>query len=193
MKKAVFVLLVLMISVQTVFADNITEVEGFMKQRLDGIMTLLEDKTLQKEKRNEKILVIITEAFDFTTMAKLSLGKKHWTGLTKEEKTLFIQLFIERLKSSYLERLDLYDDERIVYKKPKAVKNKVQMMTELVSGGEKITMLYKLYKSKKSGWRVYDLELEGVSMITTYRSQFNEVLASGTMTDLFAKLERPEK
>jgi len=193
MQKAVFILIGLIFMVQPAFADNIAEVDRFMKERLDGIMRLLEDKTLQKTTRNEQIIDIISEAFDFTTMAKLSLGKKHWTRLNKEDKTRFTQLFVERLKASYLEKLDLYDDEAIVYSKPVQVKNKVQMMTALVSGGDKITMLYKLYNSKKAGWRVYDLELEGVSLITTYRSQFNEVLASGTMTDLFAKLERPEK
>ncbi len=192
MKKAVFVLIGLILTAQPAFADNLTEVDVFMKERLNGIMRLLEDKTLSKEVRNEKIVAIITEAFDFTTMAKLSLGKKHWPGLSKEDKKRFTDLFIERLKTSYLEKLDLYDDEKIVYSKPVQVKKKIQMMTELVSGDSKITMLYKLYQSKKKGWQVYDLELEGVSLITTYRSQFNEVLATGSMNDLFAKLERSD-
>ena len=66
------------------------------------------------------------------------------------------------------------------------------MLTELVSGPDKISMLYKLYKSPK-GWQVYDLELEGVSLVTTYRSQFNEILQSGTIDDLFANLEKEGK
>ncbi len=192
MKKAVFVLIGMMLLTQPVLASDVAEVEAFLTQRLDGVMALLQDKKLDKKTRNDKIVVIITEAFDFDTMAKLSLGKKHWPGLSGKEKKRFTDLFIERLKASYLEKLDLYDDEKIVYSKPEQVKNKVQMLTELVSKDNKITMLYKLYKSKKEGWRVYDVELEGVSLITTYRSQFNEVLQTGTMKDLFAKLERPE-
>jgi len=192
MKKAVFILLGLLLYTLPAFADDVADVDGFLKKRLDNIMVLMQDKNLQKESRNEQIVIIITEAFDFTTMAKLSLGRKHWPGLSKADKLRFTDLFIERLKASYLEKLDLYDDEKIVYSTPVQVKKKVQMMTELVSGDNKITMLYKLYKSKKKGWQVYDLELEGVSLITTYRSQFNEVLATGTMNDLFAKLERPD-
>ncbi len=192
MKKAVFVLIGLLLVTPPAYADDTAEVDAFLTKRLNNIMTLLQDKKLEKPERNDKIVVIITEAFDFETMAKLSLGKKHWPGLNKADQVRFTKLFIERLKASYLEKLDLYDDEKIVYSKPEQVKNKVQMMTALVSGDNKITMLYKLYKSKNAGWQVYDLELEGVSLITTYRSQFNEVLQTGTMKDLFSKLERPE-
>lgn len=191
MQKVVFVLVALMLMVQPVFADNVAEVDVFMKEHLDGIMTLLKTPNLPKETRNEKIIEIISEAFDFTIMAKLSLGKKHWRKLSKEDKPRFTDLFIERLKTSYIEKFSLYEDETIVYSKPVQVRNKIHMVTELVSGDNKFTILYKLYKSKKAGWRVYDLELEGVSLIMTYRSQFNEVLAAGSMTDLFAKLERP--
>ncbi|MFQ5589487.1 MAG: phospholipid-binding protein MlaC [Nitrospiria bacterium] len=192
MKKTVFFFVGLILITQPAFADDIAEVDAFMKKRLGNIMALLQDKTLQQDTRDEKIIAIITEAFDFRLMSKLTLGKRHWPGLSKAEKARFTELFIERLKASYLEKLNLYDDEQIVYGKPKLVKNKVQMMTELVSKDSKITMRYKLYKSKKTGWRVYDVSIEGVSLITTYRSQFNEVLQTGTMKDLFTKLERPE-
>lgn len=191
MQKVVFVLVALMFMVQPVLADNVAEVDVFMKERLDGIMALLKNPNLSKENRNAKIIEIISEAFDFTTMAKLSLGKKHWTKLSKEDRRRFNTLFTKRLKTSYIEKFDLYEDEAIVYSKSVQVRKKIHLMTELVSGDNKITILYKLYKSKKAGWRVYDLELEGVSLIMTYRSQFNEVLAAGSMTDLFAKLERP--
>ncbi len=192
MKKAAFVLIGIMLMVEPAFADDLAEVDSFLKERLNRIMGLLQDKNLEKSTRNDKIVVIITEAFDFDTMAKLTLGKKYWPGLSTAEKARFTELFVGRLKASYLEKLNLYDDETIVYSKPEQVNNKVQMMTELVSKDNKITMRYKLYKPSKAGWKVYDVELEGVSLITTYRSQFNEVLQTGTMKDLFAKLERPE-
>ncbi|MFQ5597909.1 MAG: phospholipid-binding protein MlaC [Nitrospiria bacterium] len=175
-----------------VMADDKAEVDAFIKGKLDVVMTLLQDGSLGKEERNEKILAVITEAFDFPLMAKLTLGKKHWTGLSKKDRSRFTRLFIERLKASYMEKFDLFTDEKIVYSPAVQVGNKVHMLTELVSGPDKFAMHYKLYKAK-TGWQVYDLELEGVSLITTYRSQFNEILQGGTIDDLFAKLEKPDK
>jgi len=180
---------VLILLSSPVIADDKSEVDGYIRGKLDEVMKLLQDKNLKKPERNEKILEIITDAFDFPLMAKLSLGKKHWMALKKEDRSRFTNLFIERLKASYMEKFDLYSDEEIVYRPPVQVRNKVHMLTELVSGTDKISMQYKLYKAKK-GWRVYDMELEGVSLITTYRSQFKEVLHGGTIDDLFAKLEK---
>lgn len=192
MKKLLIIVVSLLFFSRPALADNAAEVDAFLKGKLDQVMSLLKDKTLKKEDRNVKIIGVINGAFDFSTMAMLTLGKKYWPEMTPEEREQFTALFVERLKASYLEKLDLYDDEKIVYSPPVEVKDKVHMLTELVSEKNKITMLYKLYKSKSDGWRVYDLELEGVSLITTYRSQFNEVLQNGSIHDLFAKLQKLE-
>jgi phospholipid transport system substrate-binding protein len=66
------------------------------------------------------------------------------------------------------------------------------MLTHIVSKEKKIAMLYKLYKSKNN-WKIYDIEIEGVSIISSYRSQFDEILTNGTMNDLLHKLENPEE
>lgn len=191
MKKLLIIVVSLLFFSRPALADNAAEVDAFLKGKLDQVMILLKDKTLKKEDRNAKIIEVINGAFDFSTMAMLTLGKKYWPEMTPEERERFTALFVERLKASYLEKLDLYEDEKIVYSPPVEVKDKIHMLTELVSEDNKITMLYKLYKSKNDGWRVYDLELEGVSLVTTYRSQFSEVLQNGSIHDLFAKLQKP--
>jgi phospholipid transport system substrate-binding protein len=126
-------------------------------------------------------------------MAKLTLGRKYWPGLAKEKKERFEELFIKRLKESYIEKLTryTYTDEKIVYDAPIQVKKKIHIPTDLISKDNKISMLYKLYKSKYN-WKIYDIEIEGVSIIKTYRSQFNQVLSSGTIDDLLIKLEEPK-
>ncbi len=172
-----------------VFADELSEVDVFMKDKLSTVMKVLGNKDLTKVQRDEKVLVQINTAFDFKRMAKLSLGKKYWPGLSKDEKKRFTALFVAAMKASYLEKLDLYTDEEVVYSEPIRVKKKVHFLTDLVSGGNSISILYKLYQSKKLGWRVYDIEIEGVSLIATYRSQFYEVLDKGSMDDLFNKLK----
>ena len=86
----------------------------------------------------------------------------------------------------------MYTDEKVLFEPPVQVKGKVQVPTQLVSKDRKTSILYKLYKSGEN-WKVYDLEIQGVSIIRSYRSQFAEILKTGTIDDLLLKMERPEK
>ena len=123
--------------------------------------------------------------FDFDRMAKLSLGKKYWKSLSKDGRKEFSRLFVERLKQSYLDKLDLYTDEEVVVDEAKQKKkNRVEVLTYLVSKDDKMEMKYKLYKDKKKGWLVYDVEVLGVSIVQTYRSQFSGYLKKKSMDEL---------
>ena len=100
---------------------------------------------------------------------------------------------MERLKQSYLDKLDLYTDEEVVVDDAKLKKKKrVEVLTYLVSKDDKMEMKYKLYKSKKKGWLVYDVEVLGVSIVQTYRSQFSGFLKKNSMDDLMNRLRSSE-
>ena len=122
-------------------------------------------------------------------MARLALGRKYWLDIPKEKKECYSKLFTKRLQESYLVELTHYEDQKVVYKTPVQIKNKIHIPTELVSKNNKIDMLYKLYKSKDS-WKIYDVEIQGVSIVSTYRSQFSHILENGTIDDLLLKLEK---
>ena len=193
MKSLLYAVLSLLILSQTVIADDKTAAEEALKSKLDAVISVLQKKELEIEAKKKEIFEIVTPIFDFSLMAKLTLGRKYWPGLAKEKQERFIELFIKRLKESYLEKLtrNTYSDEKIVCNAPIQVKKKIHIPTDLISKGNNIYMLYKLYKSKQD-WKIYDIEIEGVSIITTYRSQFHEVLSKGTIDDLLKKLEEPE-
>ena len=123
-------------------------------------------------------------------MAKLTLGRKYWPGLSQENRDQFTERFVKLLKNSYLGKLTLYTDEQILYEKASWEKNKVQVPTFLVSDDNKISMLYKLYRSQ-TGWHIYDVEIQGISLILTYRSQFDQILKTGSFEDLLLKMEEP--
>jgi len=169
-------------------ADEAGEVRDLLQGKIDIVLALLQDKELDKAHRNEQITDIVVPLFDYKAMARLSLGKKHWSTLSQEQQTMFSDLFIKRLQNSYLDKLDLFSDEKILYGEPLAKGKKVHMPTTLVSKDSRIEMLYKFYRSKK-GWKIYDVEIGGVSVIQTYRSQFDEVLSEGTIDDLLEKLK----
>ena len=173
-----------------VTAHDKSAAEEFLKSNLDAVFTVLQNNDLSQQAKDSQVEKIATPMFDFKLMAKLSLGKKYWPGLSPEQRERFTELFIERLRGSYLNRLTAYTDEKVIYESPVAVKKKVHVPTLLVSKSNKISMLYKLYRASDS-WKIYDVEIEGVSIIRSYRSQFNEILQKGTFDDLLKKMEKP--
>jgi len=191
MKNLIYAVLFALLFNQAAVADDKKEAEEVLKGKLEAVILVLEKKALNEETKKKEIVEIVTPMFNFSLMSKLTLGKKHWPGFTKEQKERFTELFTKRLKDSYLDKMMLYTDEKIEYKESVQVGKKVQIPTILTSKDNKISMLYKLYKSKQ-GWKIYDIEIQGVSLISTYRSQFDEILRSKTVDDLLAKLEKPE-
>ena len=179
----------LLILSQTVIADDKITAQEFLKSKLDSVFEVLQKEDLEQQAKNKAVIEIVTPMFDFALMAKLSLGKTHWPGLTKEKQDRFTELFVNRLRQSYLNKLTTYTDEEIIYEPPVEVKKKIHVPTRLISKGREISMLYKFYNSNNN-WKVYDIEIQGVSIIRSYRSQFNEILQRGTMDDLFEKLEK---
>ena len=181
----------LLILGQPAIADDKIDAENFLKNNLDRVFEVLQKKELDQQAKNKAVVEIVTPMFDFRLMGKLSLGKKYWPNLSQEQRERFTQLFIERLRRSYLDKLTAYTDEKIIYESPVAVENKVHVPTQLISKGKEISMLYKLYSSNNS-WKIYDIEIEGVSIIRSYRSQFNEILLKGSIDDLLKKMEKPD-
>ncbi len=190
MKKLLVAVISLLLSYQSAAADDKNEVETLLKNNLDAVFTVLQKKDLDPQAKNKEIVDIVTPMFDFELMARLSLGKKHWPGLSQVKKERFTELFIQRLKASYLNNFTLYTDEKIFYEPSVQVEKKIHTPTYLVSKDKKISILYKFYKAEKN-WKIYDLEIQGVSIIRSYRSQFSSILESGTVDDLLLKLEKP--
>ena len=190
MKKLLVAAISLMLSYQSAAADDHREVENLLKDTLEAVLSVLQKNDLDQPEKNKEIVDIVTPMFDFELMARLSLGKKHWPGLSQEKKERFTELFIKRLKASYLNNFTRYTDEKVTYEPPVQVKNKIHAQTYLVSNDKKISILYKFYKAEQN-WKIYDLEIQGISIIRSYRSQFSSILESGTVDDLLLKLENP--
>ena len=190
MKNLLIAVVSLLLFSQTAAADDKSEIDNLLKTNLDAVFTILQKNDLDQQAKNKEIIVIVTPMFDFELMARLSLGKKHWSGLSQDKKERFIELFIKRLKASYLSNFNLYTDEKVLYEPSVQVKKKIHTPTYLVSKDKKISILYKFYNAQKN-WKIYDLEIQGVSIIRSYRSQFSSILENGTVDDLLLKLENP--
>jgi len=191
MQKLLISVFCLCLAATPVLAGDQGEVRDLLKSKIDNVVVLLQDKAQdkaqEKARRNERILDVVAPIFDYQTMAKLSLGSKYWPTLSQAKQQEFSDLFIKRLQASYLDKLDLYSGEEILYGEPRAEGKTVHMPTTLVSRGSRIGMLYKFYRTAQ-GWKIYDVEIGGVSVIQSYRSQFDGVLSGGTIDDLLGKL-----
>jgi phospholipid transport system substrate-binding protein len=169
-----------------------------MAAKWNAVLRVLQAKDLD-QKTKEKIMdKLITPIFDFPLMGQLALGRTHWPKLNAAQRERFIKLFVERLKALYLEKTVLYTDEKITLKPGVLKKNTVQIPMVLISQDKEIAILYKLHKLDVQGkgranmpWRIYDVEIEGVSILLTYRSQFDDILRRGTVEDLLSHLEKP--
>lgn len=190
MKVIISAVLIFFMSYPSAMADAKEDVSQLVQEKVNTVMQLLRDKSLDRNTRNDKVVESLIPVIDFSRMAKLSLGKKVWKKLSRDKRKEFSKLFIERVQESLLEKLELYTDEQLKFKNSKWVKKKIYVTVELVSSDSKIDLLFKFYKPKRSNWKAYDLEILGVSIIQTYRKQFHGVLKTGTIDDLLAKMRK---
>lgn len=152
------------------------------------IVAILAKKDEPAETRVSAIEEIAYEIFDFTTMSKLVLAR-HWRKMPKQKRGEFVREFRTHLSRTYGTRLDRYDQERVdVYAAQVEVRNDVSVKTKIVGGqfdGAEIS--YRM-RNRKDQWKIIDVVIEGVSLVSNYRSQFAEVLNGGTVDDLLEKL-----
>lgn len=152
------------------------------------IVAILARKQDPAEKRIAEIEAIAYELFDFSTMSKLVLAR-NWRKLSAQQRTEFVREFKRHLSHTYGSRLDRYDQERVdVYGTQVEPRGDVSVKTRIVGGqfdGAEIS-----YRLRQQGeqWQIIDVVIEGVSLVSNYRSQFQEVLNTGTIDDLMAKL-----
>ena len=189
MKRLSYAFLSVLILCQTVIADDKIAAEKLLKSKLNAAITVLQKKDASLQVKIDEVDKIMSPIFDFALMAKLTLGRKHWPKLARENKEIFTELFTKQMKRSYLQKLTLYKNEKIMYELSILSKKKIQIPTYLISMDKKTSILYKLYKSQND-WKIYDMEIQGVSIIRSYRSQFIQILQSGTIEDLLLELEK---
>jgi len=184
--------LVLLVAGQGVQADDKdpNDPNELLRTKWNAVISVLQRKDIDEKAKEKQVSKIVSPIFDFPLMAKLALGRKHWPKLTPPQREKFTRLFVERLKTSYREKVALYTNERVSFKPAVQKKKIVYIPMELISKDRKIVMLYKLRKVDKR-WKIYDVEIQGVSILLTYRSQFDDILRSGTVEDLLSRLEKP--
>lgn len=164
-----------------------TEVMGIIKQDQDIQSGDMSKITALAE---EKIL----PHFDFERMSRMVLGK-NWSRATKEQQQQFVVEFRSLLVRTYASALTKYRNQTIEYKPLRAEPSatEVSVKTQIVQpGGQPLPIDYSLVK-KEDGWKVYDVAIEGVSLVTNYRSQFATEVRQSGMDGLIQRLAEKNK
>jgi phospholipid transport system substrate-binding protein len=164
-----------------------------LKQSIDEILAVLRNPELktdaQKDTRREALEKIVEERFDFDKMSQLSLAR-HWKERSDAEKSDFIALFGRLLKDTYISKMEGYTDEQVVFINELIKKQKAQIDTKIITQTVEIPINYRMFTRDNVHWLVYDMVIEGVSLIGNYRSQFGQMLEKDSFEELMNKLKK---
>jgi phospholipid transport system substrate-binding protein len=150
-------------------------------------------KAKPKDERIAKIGAEIETVFDFKELSRRTLGRE-WKKMKAEQQKEFVELFRELLQGVYADRLLAYSDQKIIFDKETMLKKgRAEVQSYLQnSDGKKIPLFYRL-TDKSGSWKVYDVIIEGVSMVKNYRTQFKQILAKDSPDKLIEILREKVK
>jgi len=165
-----------------------------VRETVSGIIGVMQnkefDKPALKTARRDKIMAYVTQRFDFEEMSRQTLGAK-WRDLSPEQRKEFAHLFSELLKNTYIGRVEAYSDEEVKYDREVFdgdQQSKAMVYTKVVKNNQEIPINYKLM-ARKGEWFVYDVMIEGVSLIRNYRTEFSRILNQEQYSGLVKRLQ----
>ena len=162
-----------------------------LRVQVDQVFRLLEDPNFKKERPTQRrvaVRKIADEIFDFSETARRALGQ-HWQQRTATERDEFIKLFADLLEHSYVSKIELFDGEKIGYTGDTIQDDQATVKTKIITRqGSEIPVNYRMHQ-KGDRWLVYDVEIESVSLIANYRSQFNKIIRTSSYDELVRKLK----
>jgi len=159
------------------------------KAGVEKVVAVAGDKGLELDAKKEKIRKLVREFFDFNVLSRLTLGR-HWKQFKPEQQKEFVKLYRTLLENVYMERILAYTDEKFVFEKEiMHSKKKAEVKSKIVTSTAQIPINYRMVIRGKE-WKVYDVVIEGISMVRNYRSQFNEILAKQSPDQLLETLKK---
>ena len=179
-KRLTGLILIIAIFIMTPLYGYAASPKETVEAGVNKLLKTLGDPAFQAKSKDERIAIISEEietVFDFNELSRRTLGRE-WKKMKPEQQKEFVKLFRELLQGVYADRLLAYSDQKIIFDKETMLKKgRAEVQSYLqTSDGKKIPLFYRL--TDKSGeWRVYDVIIEGVSMVKNYRTQFREILA----------------
>jgi phospholipid transport system substrate-binding protein len=145
----------------------------------------------QIDAQRRQLVEVISPRFDFSEMAKRSLGR-HWAGRTSEEQREFVKVFAALMGKSYADNIESYTTQHVLYIREGEDRNYSQVDTRIVAeNGPPLSINYKLHSVDKE-WKIYDLVIEDISIVGNYRSQFDRIIGRSSFADLVRTMKEKQ-
>lgn len=167
-----------------------------LQAAVERVLKIVQDPELQTpasaDRRRSQIRHVAREIFDFDEMAKRALAR-HWAARTPEQRKRFTQVFADLLEASYVDKIEAYGGEKIVYLPELADGDTATVRSKLVTKrGTEVPIDYRMLRDG-SRFRVYDVSIEGVSLVSNYRTQFNKIVTTSSFEELLRKMEQKQQ
>lgn len=158
-----------------------------VRNTVDRVLKIVTDPSLKPQSKTKErraaVRKAVLERFDFGEMARRSLAT-HWRDLTPQQQQEFANLFTDLLERSYVDKIENFSDEKIVYLAEQVDQDVATVKSKIVTKkNQEIPIDYKLLQ-RDGKWAVYDIIIEGVSLINNYRVQFNKIIRSKSYPEL---------
>ena len=167
-----------------------------IQTQVNKVLEVLRDPVLKaesaKETREKKVWTLIDGVFDYTELSKRTLAQ-HWRTFTPEQQKEFTQLFGKLLGTVYMDRIMAYTNEKVVFAKATNLsEDTTEVQSEVVTATKSIPIHYRMI-SRDGSWKVFDVVVEGISLVQNYRSQFRDILSKQSPQDLLKILREKVK
>ncbi|MFO0705778.1 MAG: ABC transporter substrate-binding protein [Nitrospira sp.] len=163
-----------------------------MKVTIDEVLRIIRDAELKQpakaEERRSQLEKVVADRFDYHEMSRRALGAP-WNQLSDKEKEEFVTLFRTLLTNSYAEKIETYSGEGVHYLNERTEKEYAEVRTKILSGKTEIPLDYRLI-NRGADWRVYDVVVDGVSLVNNYRGQFTKIIRASSYSDLVEQLKK---
>jgi len=165
-----------------------------VKQMVDSILAVLQQPDLNTEQKKVQVSGKVQEYLNIQSMSRRTLGS-YWDGATEDQRQHFSKLFVKILEGTYLSRIDDYSAGIVQYQKQRVKDDKAIVDTVIVSKDLEIPVQYKMIY-EGDAWQIFDLVIEGVSLIKNYRSSYGEIIRQsgydGLLTLMSKKVQAME-
>ncbi len=175
----------LLVGVGGAWAGPPTEIA---KQVIGKALDILQNPSYQGKERRQKAKSVVDPYFDYQEMSRRSLGPT-WSKLSAGQRHDFVELFAQLLEASYSDKIEKYAQRvKIDYSGEITDVDYAEVRTVVVRANDRIPLNYRLMQ-KNGDWKVYDVVIEGVSLVSNYRSQFSRIIHESSYAELVRRLK----
>ncbi|MEW7994322.1 MAG: ABC transporter substrate-binding protein [gamma proteobacterium symbiont of Ctena orbiculata] len=178
-------LLIILFTFSLSASANVTPSER-IKETVNQVLTVLKDQSLGRQDRRDQVKEIVRKRFDYESMSQVILAA-NWRKASKPQQEQFITLFRELLEQTYFSAIDSYSDQSVRMGRERMKGKLANVQTFIVAAKKELAVSYKM-RFRNDDWYAYDVAVDGVSLVSNYRTSFRNLVKSKGMEGLLAEL-----